>query len=71
MVKKLKCWKKVGTTEPRFELTKVKGKFEVYHEPSGGLIKVSKKELLKSGFKDKQLKEIEKKGTTYFKPSKC
>ena len=69
--KRLKCWKKVGTIEPRWEVTKVKGRFEIYHEPSGGLLKTSRKELLKSGFKEKQLKEIEKKGTTYFKVTKC
>ncbi len=67
---KIKGWKKVGMIEPRWELTKVGKIFEVYHEPSGGLIKVSKKELLKSGFKAKQLKEVEKKGTTYFRPIK-
>ena len=66
-----KCWKKVGLIEPRWELTKVGKGFEVYHEPSGGIIKTSEKELLKSGFKKSQLKLVEKKGTTYFKPTKC
>ncbi len=67
MVKKKCKWEKiVGIEEPRFEVTKVKGKYEVYHEPSGAINKFSKTELLNAGLTEKQLKETEKE-TTYFK----
>ena len=67
MVKRKCTWRKiVGIVEPRFEITKVKKIYEVYHEPSGTINKFSKKELLNSGLTEKQLKETEKE-TTYFK----
>ena len=71
MARKRKCWKKITSPEePRYEITKVGTKYEVYHEPSGAISKLTEKQLLKGGFTKKQLLGT-KKETTYFKMVKC